>query len=150
MTRITNSFATTPAAAANHPRCGGAVPTTLTRASFSDMYRGAIAAAVDQDGDGIVSDQEYAVQTGPHNGARLASFDVDGDGEVTQDEFARGVDDPLATDRAGVIERLRHQIAAGMSTDQPQGRVLGADGKASDPDAMLRFLASRFPGNVDA
>ena len=149
MTRITDSFATTPAAAADHPR-GGALPTTLTRASFSDMYRGAIAAAVDQNGDGIVSDQEYAVQTGADNSARLASLDVDGDGKVTQDEFARGVDDPLATDRAGVIERLRHQIAAGMSTDQPQGRVLGADGKAVDPDAMLRFLANRFPGNVDA
>jgi hypothetical protein len=148
MNRITDAIA---AAAAPANRASAATaPTTLTQARFSDMYRSAIAAAVDRDGDGIVSAQEYAAQTGTADGpARVASFDIDGDGKVSQEEFAQGVDDPLATDRAAVIERLRHQIAAGMPTAQPQGRVLGADGRASDPDSMLRFLAHRFPGNVD-
>jgi hypothetical protein len=52
------------------------------------VYRGAIAAAVDQDGDGITSGKEYAAQTSAAEGAtRLASLDRDGDadGKVTAD-----------------------------------------------------------------
>jgi hypothetical protein len=76
------------------------------------MYRGAIAAAVDQDGDGIASGREYAAQTSAAEGAtRLASLDRDGNGKVTADEFAQGVDDPLATNRVAAVERLRHWIA---------------------------------------
>lgn len=140
MSSITDSFATNPAVPAECLR-GGAVPTKLTPAHFSDMSRGAIAAAVDQDGDGIFSGKETA--------ARLASLDRDGNGKVTADEFSQGVDDPLATNRVVAVARLRHQISAGMSSDQPPVRVPGADGGASAPHSMLHFLANRFPGNVD-
>ncbi|MFJ1470002.1 EF-hand domain-containing protein [Massilia orientalis] len=126
--------------------------TTLTPARFSDMYRGAVAAAVDQDTDCVISSQEYATQLGVASGAatRLSALDHDNDGKVTAEEFAQSVDDPLAMNPAAVVERLHSQIAAGMSAERPLGHVLGADGKASDPDALLRFLVKRFPGNVDA
>lgn len=126
--------------------------TTLTPARFSDMYRGAIAAAVDQDTDGVISAQGYATQPGVPSGAaaRLSALDSNNDGKVTTEEFAQSVDDPLTANRTAVVERLHNQIAAGMSAERPLDHVLRADGKASDPDVLLRFLAKCFPGNVDA
>jgi hypothetical protein len=49
------------------------------------------------------------------------------------------------------MNRIAHTYMpdATPSSGQPRTRVPGADGKASNPDAMLRFLANRFPGNVD-
>jgi hypothetical protein len=148
-------------------RAAGAIPDAAVRqnpgdqkpglvpAKFSDMYRGAIAAAVDANGDGEVSGEELADQlrhaggSGGNAGARLKALDTDGDGKVSQDEFAKSIADPLENDRDALLRQIINELSDGKSAKQPQGYVLDASGKVADPHAVLRYLAATFPGNVN-
>jgi hypothetical protein len=127
----------------------------LVPAKFSDMYRGAIAAAVDANGDGSVSVDELADQlrhagaSGDNAGARLKALDTDGDGKVSQDEFAKSIADPLSNDRDALLRQIINELSDGKSHTQPKGYVLDASGKVADPHAALRYLAATFPGNVN-
>ena len=125
---------------------------SVTPAKFLDMYRGAIAAAVDADGDGQISRTEYAAQIagagGSDTDARWHALDADGDGKVGTAEFAKTVADPFGNERDALLRRILDELRAGQGAVQPRGQVLDAAGGVADPHATLRWLAASFPGNI--
>jgi hypothetical protein len=127
---------------------------SVVPAKFLDMYRGAIAAAVDADGDGQVSEAEYARQLMHAGGSAQAaqdgwkSFDTDGDGRVSTEEFAKSVADPFGNERDALLRRILDELRTGQGAVQPKGYVLDASGKVADPHAALRYLAANFSGNM--
>lgn len=143
---------TLPAAAQD----AAATPVTpsVTPAKFIDMYRGAIAAAVDADGDGQISRAEYAAQIAGAHGdagaadARWQALDADRDGKVDDAEFAQTVADPFGNERDALLRRILDELKAGQGAVQPRGQVLNTAGGVADPHATLRWLAATFPGNM--
>ena len=125
---------------------------SVTPAKFIDMYRGAIAAAVDADGDGEISRTEYATQIagagGTDTDARWQALDANRDGKVDDAEFADTVADPFGNERDALLRRILDELRAGQGAVQPRGQVLDAAGGVADPHATLRWLAATFPGNM--
>jgi hypothetical protein len=125
---------------------------SVTPAKFLDMYRGAIAAAVDADGDGQISRAEYAAQIagagGSDTDAHWQALDADGDGKVDTNEFAKTVADPFGNERDALLRRILDELRAGQGAIQPRGQVLDAAGGVADPHATLRWLSASFPGNM--
>jgi hypothetical protein len=128
--------------------------TGLTPARFSDMYRSAIAAAVDADGDGRISEAELErqiVHAGGSAGSAQAQWqalDSDHDGKVSTDDYAKTLADPLGNERDALLRRIVDDLKQGKDAVRPQGDVLDASGKVADPQAALRYLAATFPGNM--
>lgn len=154
MTTIsTHRSSTTLPTAAQDAAAMPAAP-SVTPAKFIDMYRGAIAAAVDADGDGQVSRAEYAAQVAGAGGtadatdARWQALDADRDGKVDVAEFAKTVADPFGNERDALLRRILDELRAGQGAVQPRGQVLDAAGGVADPHATLRWLAATFPGNM--
>jgi len=87
---------------------------SLTPATFLDMYRGAIAAAVDADGDGQISKAEYAAQIagagGSDTDARWQALDDDGDGKVGVDAFAQTVAGAFDSERDALLRRILDEL----------------------------------------
>jgi uncharacterized protein (DUF2141 family) len=125
---------------------------SLTPAKFIDMYRGAIAAAADADGDGRISRAEYAAQVAGAGGSdtdgRWQGLDANGDGKVDDAEFAHTVADPFGNERDALLRRILDELGAGQGAVQPRGQVLDAAGGVADPHATLRWLVATFPGNM--
>lgn len=126
----------------------------LVPAKFLDMYRSAIAAAVDGNGDGRISEAEFEhqlIQAGASAEDAKAHWQTLGagaDGTISDDAYASSVADPFGNQRDALLKSIVDELRRGAGAAQPQGEVLNAAGQVADPHATLRFLAARFPGNM--
>lgn len=142
-------------ASAGAPSTPAAKP-SLTIAPFSQMYKMSVAAAVDSNEDMSISEKEYLDQILAAGGsaeqakARYGALEKDNRGGVSIETFAKTVIDPLGSDNARKIEQILEQIKAGQGIGEVRGNILDGSGKVRDPDQMLRYLASKFPGNIYA
>jgi hypothetical protein len=127
---------------------------SLTPARLSDMYKGAAAAAVDTNSDGVISAEEYTDQLMHSGGSstfaqkQFKRLDTNKDGVVTQQELADSLSAPELSLTEGVLKEALQQLNLGASAAMPSGTVLDAMGQISDPRQILRYLAHTFPGNL--
>lgn len=142
-------------ASASAPYSAAAKP-SLTVARFSDIYKSAVASAIDSNEDTSISEKEYLDQILAAGGnaeqarARYGALEKDSRGGVAIETYARTVIDPLGSDSARKIEQILEQIKAGQGIGEVRGSILDGAGKVRDPDQMLRYLANKFPGNINA
>lgn len=127
---------------------------SLVPARFLDMYRSAIAAAVDHDGDGRISEAEFERQltdagaSAEDATARWHALAGGASDTISDDAYASTVATPFGNERDALLKTIVNELRKGASAVQPAGDVLNAGGKVADPHAVLRYLAANFPGNM--
>lgn len=142
-------------ASASAPYTPAAKP-SLTLAPFSQIYKMAVASAIDSNEDTSISEKEYLDQILTAGGnvqqakARYGAMEKDNRGGVSIEIYAKTVADPLGSDSARKIAQILEQVKAGQGIGEVRGSVLDGAGKVRDPDQMLRYLANKFPGNIHA
>lgn len=129
---------------------------SLTLAPFSQIYKMAVASAIDSNEDTSISEKEYLDQILAAGGnadqakAHYGALEKDHRGGVSIETYANTVNDPLGSDSARKIEQILEQIKTGRGIGEVRGSILDGGGKVRDPDQMLRYLANKFPGNLYA
>jgi hypothetical protein len=129
---------------------------TLRPLSFGEMINGTVADVVDANHDMLISKEEYGNQIVSAGGTQAQSdalyqkLDANGDGQVSSFELRDSLKDPTAgSNHEALVKDLLEQIQAGQSTARPAGTVLNAQGQIADVAAVMRYIYSFSPGNVD-
>lgn len=126
----------------------------LVPASFAQIYRATVAAAVDTNGDQVISADEYRTQISAAGGGsgqaalQFQQLDTNADGSVSVGELAGAIHDPLGDDYSAVIQQVIQEIQRGLGTAPPAGDVLNAQGQVRDSHQVMRYVAANFPGNI--